>query len=669
MTWFLPKGCTKRIRLAGCWLSLSASLGCGLMECPTSNESGGSDEKPAAASAPVRPAGYISPLAADESEDATRLPAESPLSWADGVDPPAPDLQPLPPLVATEDPMAPLPTPLPPPEVCRAMDPIGDQGAPDDDLLIIPVFSDLAPGMVVATDDVCLEAPLLPPQPSPRTPADASAPDNGVGKLLDSIWATSTKDEPSDAGACDDALPAAAPSAAAPSAAAPSAAAPSVTAPSEGVPSEDGPALGSIAASEPTEQVVASADGQQLTPTPVNAAEWMPTLTLPPPVSEMAITWPDDAATPKSVQQLVKSFAGKVVVEAQVAEAPVVESTIDDAPIAESMADEGPVATEPAAAIEPTTVEPVAIEPGDVEPTPVAETRPTQAPTESRPSLHPVATGVPTGTIIQKQATAKVRRGYALAQRGAYFSARAEFIGVLHMLAQAKDHRSGEPRRSNALSRGLRALDEAADFAPRGGALAADVDLSVITSSHRTPATNGDVLLLPQQLMDRYFRYAQLQLGAAVAGEPAGSMALHALGKLHSQLGRVESEQHPLADRYAYAYQQAALFAHDGNHLAAHELGVLMAQSGHLQEAEDLLQQVAAREPHPQVLLNLVKVQTRLGRTDAAAQTRAAAQQTRARYASTNGIYWVAPSAFARAGQTHWNSPNAPAARMAGNPQ
>ena len=74
------------------------------------------------------------------------------------------------------------------------------------------------------------------------------------------------------------------------------------------------------------------------------------------------------------------------------------------------------------------------------------------------------------------------------------------------------------------------------------------------------------------------------QLAAAVAGEPAGSMALHALGKLDSQLGRIEP-QHPQADRRAFALQQAALLARDDNHLAAHELGVLLAESGHYVEA------------------------------------------------------------------------------------
>lgn len=282
-------------------------------------------------------------------------------------------------------------------------------------------------------------------------------------------------------------------------------------------------------------------------------------------------------------------------------------------------------------------------------------------------TLHPVATGVPTGAKINQQAADKIRRGYSLAQRGAYYSARSEFVSVLRILTQGKDHLTGQPRRGRALTAGLRALDEVVDFAPSGGPLDADVDLSVITSSHRTPIAETEGNLLPQQLMDRYFRYAQVQLGAAVAGEPAGSMALHALGKLHSQLGRVEAEQHPLATRFAYAYQQAALLAHNQNHLAAHELGVLMAESGHYHEAEDLLLQVATREPHPQVLQNLARVQEHLGHVRMAAETKQTASQMRTRYGSANGITWVDPSVFRSQSRPNWQG--SPTPRVAGRPQ
>jgi hypothetical protein len=128
-------------------------------------------------------------------------------------------------------------------------------------------------------------------------------------------------------------------------------------------------------------------------------------------------------------------------------------------------------------------------------------------------------------------------------------------------------------------------------------------------------------------------------------------MALHALGKLYSQLARTEAEANPQADRRAFALQQAALLARDDNHLAAHELGVLLAESGHYIESEHLLNQVAAREPHPVVFRNLARVQRKLGHeqladaSDRQAKTMAAGSPT-----NNNGIIWVPPAALAQTG-------------------
>jgi hypothetical protein len=271
-----------------------------------------------------------------------------------------------------------------------------------------------------------------------------------------------------------------------------------------------------------------------------------------------------------------------------------------------------------------------------------------------------IVTGSPTGAMVIEHAQAKIRHGFALGQRGANFAARAEFIDVLRMIAEAKDQKHGASRRTTALANGLRALDEAGDFAPRGAEPESGVRLAVILQSHRTPIAKeaGAGKLLPAQLTDKYFHYAQLQLGASVAGEPAGSMALHALGKLYSQLERVEADKHPLADRKAFALQKAALLAREDNHLAAHELGVLMAESGHYAESEYVLNQVAMREPHPVVFRNLARVQRKLGLTQLADASEWQAQALAARDANSSGnVMWVAPNDLARTGD-----PLAPAA-------
>jgi tetratricopeptide (TPR) repeat protein len=259
--------------------------------------------------------------------------------------------------------------------------------------------------------------------------------------------------------------------------------------------------------------------------------------------------------------------------------------------------------------------------------------------------------GAPTGLIVNERATERIRRGYELAERGAYFAARNEFIEVLHMIAEAKDQLHGTPRRTIALADGLRALDEAADFGPLAASTGADLSLSVIVSSHRTPAAKELPVddMLPQQVADAYFDYAQSQLAAAVAGEPAGSMALHALGKLHSRLGLAEPEKNPQADRLAFAMQQAALLARPDNHMAAHELGVLLAESGHYAESDQLLRQVAARAPHAVVYRNLARVERQLGRPDLAAASDQQANDLAARGVDGNpNVQWVSADALAR---------------------
>jgi hypothetical protein len=285
----------------------------------------------------------------------------------------------------------------------------------------------------------------------------------------------------------------------------------------------------------------------------------------------------------------------------------------------------------------------------------------------------PVATGSLTGAMVAERAQAKIRRGYQLAQRGANFAARSEFIQVLRMIAEAKDQKHGAARRTVALANGLRALEEAADFMPQGPELDANVNVAVIVSSHRTPVgrTSDAAGLMPQQLADLYFAYAQTELGASVAGEPAGSMALHALGKLYSQLGRVESERYPQADRCAFALQHAALLACDDNHLAAHELGVLLAESGHFAESEFLLSQVAAKQPHPVVFRNLARVQRKLGHEQTAAASEQQAQFLASRETAQSGnVVWVSPQVLARTGDALApTTPPAPVAAQASPPQ
>jgi hypothetical protein len=285
---------------------------------------------------------------------------------------------------------------------------------------------------------------------------------------------------------------------------------------------------------------------------------------------------------------------------------------------------------------------------------PAATARAPQRETAGDAARHTAAAqpspGAPTGVVVNERATTRIRRGFELAERGAYFAARHEFVDVLHMIASAKDQMHGAPRRTIALADGLRALDEAADFSPVAAG-AGELRLSVIVASHQTPVAKSLAVdgMLPEQLADAYLEYAGRQLGAAVAGEPTGSMALHALGKLHSRLGRVEPEQNPQAERYAFAMQQAALLARSDNHFAAHEIGVLLAEGGHFAESGLMLRQVAERAPDPVVFRNLARVENQLGRPDLAAASQRQAELLAARSNSAGApVQWVPPASLAR---------------------
>lgn len=267
-----------------------------------------------------------------------------------------------------------------------------------------------------------------------------------------------------------------------------------------------------------------------------------------------------------------------------------------------------------------------------------------------------ISTGTLTDSRLDERAREKISSACELSQRGATFAARQELVEVLRMVSQAKDKRERGRIRSESLAAGLRALEEADDFVPRGTQLEADMALEVICASHRTPigrrlAPTG---VLPAQMADRYNRYAQIKLALAVAGEPAGSMALYTLGKLNSQLSIQEPEEDRQCQRRALAYQQAALLAHNENYLAAHELGVLLAETGHLRAASNLFAQVAQRQPNAVVYRNLARVQEELGQSTEARFCRTEAARLANRGLGAPGqVAWMSPEDFVRSAPTN----------------
>jgi tetratricopeptide (TPR) repeat protein len=144
-----------------------------------------------------------------------------------------------------------------------------------------------------------------------------------------------------------------------------------------------------------------------------------------------------------------------------------------------------------------------------------------------------------------------------------------------------------------------------------------------LVAGHKTPLLKGNAEnLSPLAAAQRYYTYAQEQLSAAAAADPAGSLALYALGR--AALG--PSNQHAASlqsTAQAMALYQAALMADSKNFRAANELGVLMAGQGNLPQARDLFLQSAAASPQAATWYNLASVHLRMKEPQLAAQAKA----------------------------------------------
>lgn len=250
---------------------------------------------------------------------------------------------------------------------------------------------------------------------------------------------------------------------------------------------------------------------------------------------------------------------------------------------------------------------------------------------------------------VASQAIQHVRKGWSLASRGAAYSARAEFLKALRLLAEALDVNEGGRAHSTALAAGLKALKEAEDFAPRG---TAHIDVASIVQSHSTPVLHGQHGddLPPLAAMTRYHTYAQEQLANVAPGEAVASWALFGLGKLYVALAQ-QAAPVVAADAKAMVFHQAALGTCPDHALAANELAVLWARMGRFDTACALLEAAAVRAESPQIWQNLAVVQARLGRHELAhhATERASelARRSNLRSAAPAAIAWVSPEVFA----------------------
>lgn len=241
-------------------------------------------------------------------------------------------------------------------------------------------------------------------------------------------------------------------------------------------------------------------------------------------------------------------------------------------------------------------------------------------------------------------------RAFKLAQRGALYSARAELVESLQLLASTLDSAGPSAAHAAALNAALAALDEADDFAAGGRPLG--VAVADVVRPHRTPILKGvDVSRLDAATAkEHYLTYARQQLAVATDRESCAAQSLYLLGKVHWQLASQSAAQSlPHAAR-ALVFHQTALAIDPRHHQAANELGVLLARRGDWSGAKEMLLASVSIQGTISAWKNLAAVHDRLGERELAALARNEARllgDEARRPASEPAVQWLDAATFA----------------------
>lgn len=280
------------------------------------------------------------------------------------------------------------------------------------------------------------------------------------------------------------------------------------------------------------------------------------------------------------------------------------------------------------------------------------------------------STPTPEMAAIAKRAEETARRGFDLAERGALYTARAQFIEALRSVAQAMDSQRNTTAHTKALAAGLRALEEVNDFVPRGTRLETELNLQLIVDAHRTPVLKKQSLegVTVTEAQRLYLTYAQEHLAAAAGDQSVASLALYGLGKVCAAPAAMHGPHEKIAECKAVVFFQAALVVEPRNFLSANELGVLLARFGRLDDARTVLERAVAISNAPTSWRNLAAVCERQGNAPRAEQARrqaevAVTQFQREGYANAGLRYpiaWLDPASFARTNSMLGDTRSAP---------
>ena len=256
-------------------------------------------------------------------------------------------------------------------------------------------------------------------------------------------------------------------------------------------------------------------------------------------------------------------------------------------------------------------------------------------------------------SVAARQAGRLVAHGFALANRGALYAARAEFLQALDLIVEERDAVNGNGRSAEALAAAWQALSEADDFLPKSSRGVLNRDIQPVVEMHRTTVLHAADLTGINSIvaLQRYYTFARNQLAEAVHGEPVAAQALFALGKLHMLFPKQSPSERRRNGQKAVAFHQAALMVHPRDHLAANELGVLLARAEQYEFAKEVFLQSLTVMPRAETWHNLAAVHRVLGESEL--QRRAQYEKERMlgekkvapRNDSMNsGVQWISPA-------------------------
>lgn len=242
--------------------------------------------------------------------------------------------------------------------------------------------------------------------------------------------------------------------------------------------------------------------------------------------------------------------------------------------------------------------------------------------------------------LIEKSSNAHVRKGFELANRGALFTAQAEFVKALKLIGRARDELNPKAGHYEAVVTGLTAMQEADDFERSENTHSGRQDIVRTIAAHRTAVLkNRDPATFTVVSATRiYCAYGQSRLLAGCGKLRSASAALYGLGRIEISLTRQPNSDHRLGSPKAMALFETALRMDPQNYKAANELGVLLNRYGQHKTAIRFLHQSVQVKPSVEGWHNLSVAFAALGEDQLADHARTQAESIRNRFGSQHPV-------------------------------